>query len=132
MDASSRTRRNRRYARWLPAAVWAVVIFAGSSIPGTSIPGGSYSVLGHLSEYLVLGALVSWALRRDDWGTVLLVIGLCALYGATDEFHQAFVPLRTPDVLDWATDVAGATIGVAAHLLWTLRRDMRRDAQARQ
>jgi len=128
MDASLRARWKRRYARWLPAAAWAVVIFAGSSIPGTSIPGGSWSVLGHLGEYFVLGALISWALRRDDWGTVLRVLGLCALYGASDEFHQAFVPLRTPDVVDWATDVAGAAIGVAAHLLWTLRRD----AKARQ
>ena len=89
-------------------------------------------MLGHLGEYFVLGALVSWALRRDDWGTVLLVLGLCAFYGATDEFHQAFVPFRTPDVVDWATDVAGAAIGVAAHLLWTLRRDARRDASRRQ
>ncbi|HEY5517729.1 MAG TPA: VanZ family protein [Coriobacteriia bacterium] len=132
MDASLRPRWKRRYLRWLPAAAWALVIFAGSSMPGSSIPGGSWSVLGHLGEYFVLGALVSWALRRDDWGTVLLVLGLCALYGATDEFHQAFVPLRTPDVVDWATDVAGAAIGVAAHLLWTLRRDARRDASRRQ
>lgn len=89
-------------------------------------------MLGHLGEYLVLGALVSWTLRRDDWGTVLLAIGLCALYGATDEFHQAFVSFRTPDVVDWATDIAGAAMGVAAHLLWTLRRDARREARRRQ
>jgi VanZ family protein len=124
MNASSTSRRTRRYLRWLPAAAWAAVIFAGSSLPGTVIP-GRFSVWGHLGEYLVLGALTAWALRRDDWGTVLLVIGLCALYGASDEFHQAFVPYRTPDVLDWLNDIAGAALGVAAYLLWTLRRDVR-------
>jgi VanZ family protein len=100
------------------------VIFAGSSIPGTNIP-GAWSVWGHLAEYAVLGGLTALALRRDDWGTVLLVIGLCALYGASDELHQAFVPFRTPDVLDWITDVAGAAIGTAAYLLVTLRREPR-------
>jgi VanZ family protein len=123
MDASRR-RRLSRYLRWLPAALWAVVIFAGSSIPGTSIPGG-WTAWGHVAEYLVLGALIAWALRRDDVGTVLLVIGLCALYGASDEFHQAFVPYRTPDILDWITDVAGAALGVAAYLLVTLRGEPR-------
>jgi len=121
MDATRR-RRLRRYLRWLPAAVWAAVIFAGSSIPGTNIP-GQWSIWGHLGEYAVLGALVASALRRDDWGTILLVIGLCALYGASDEFHQAFVPFRTPDILDWITDVAGAATGTATYLLVTLRRE---------
>ena len=123
MDAQRR-RKLQRYLRWLPAAVWAVVIFAGSSIPGTSIP-GNWSVWGHLAEYTVLGGFAALALRRDDWGTILLAIGLCALYGASDEFHQAFVPFRTPDVLDWITDVAGATIGVAIYLLVTLRSEPR-------
>lgn len=110
--------------RWLPAAVWAAVIFASSSIPGTNIP-GVWSVWGHLAEYAVLGGLVAAALRRDDWGTILLVVGLCALYGASDELHQVFVPFRTPDVLDWITDVAGAAIGTAFYLLVTLRRETR-------
>jgi VanZ like family len=119
-----RRRQMKRYLRWLPAGLWAVVIFAGSCVPGTLIPGG-YSVWGHLGEYLVLGALTAWALRRDDWGTILLAIGLCALYGASDELHQAFVPYRVPDVLDWITDVGGAAIGVAAYLLLSLRGESR-------
>ncbi len=114
----------KRYLRWLPAGLWAVVIFAASCVPGTLIPGG-YSVWGHLGEYLVLGALTAWALRRDDWGTILFAIGLCALYGASDELHQAFVPYRVPDVLDWITDVGGAAIGVAAYLLLSLRGESR-------
>jgi VanZ family protein len=33
-----------------------------------------------------------------------------SLYGITDEFHQRFVPGRTPDVLDWVADTTGAVV----------------------
>jgi len=118
-----------RLARWLPAVLWAGVIFAGSSVPGTSIPGG-YSVYGHLGEYFVLGALALRAVRREDRGAVMIAIALCALYGASDEFHQAFVPFRVPDPVDWLTDVVGAIAGVSACLWLTLRR--RKDSASPQ
>ena len=121
MDTPDRHRDTPRPARWLAAALWAGVIFAGSSVPGTNIPGG-YSMYGHLSEYFVLGALTLWAVRRKDRGAVMLAIALCALYGASDEFHQAFVPFRVPDPIDWLTDVVGATAGVSACLWLALRR----------
>lgn len=98
--------------RWLPAILWACVIFAGSSVPGSSIPGG-YSVYGHLAEYAVFGALVAFGAReRGLRAAAIVAIAVCALYGASDEFHQAFVPLRVPDPIDWLTDVAGACIGI--------------------
>jgi VanZ family protein len=37
---------------------------------------------------------------------------LCLLYGMSDEFHQSFVPDRTPSVLDVAADTIGACIGI--------------------
>jgi VanZ family protein len=99
--------------RWLPAVLWAAVIFAGSSVPGSSIPGG-YSVYGHLSEYAVLATLVMLAERRRGLlFAALVAIAVCAVYGVTDELHQAFVPLRVPDPVDWMTDVAGACAGAA-------------------
>jgi hypothetical protein len=129
MDKASEPQEHGRMLRWLPSLLWAGVIFAGSSVPGTNIPGG-YSVYGHLGEYFVLGALALWAARREDRRTVLLILALCALYGASDEFHQAFVPFRTPDPVDWLTDVVGAAAGVSVFLWWTVRR--RRKNGARQ
>jgi len=32
------------------------------------------------------------------------------LYGATDEFHQVFVPGRTPEIYDLVADGVGALI----------------------
>jgi VanZ family protein len=45
----------------------------------------------------------------------MLLAGLA--YGATDEFHQAFVRGRTPDWVDWSADVVGVLIGYALVLL---------------
>jgi VanZ family protein len=105
--------------RWAPSVVWMGVIFAFSSVPGSNLPGG-YSFQGHFAEYAVLGALVTMALVRGPAGPrwVLLAIAACSLYGVTDELHQAFVPGRTPDVLDWATDTLGAGAGATAAASW--------------
>lgn len=99
--------------------MWSAVIFAGSSVPGSSIP-GRFSVLGHLFEYAVLGALVCFAVRGlSQRRAIAIALLVCALYGASDELHQAFVPLRTPDPLDWGTDVIGAALG--AGLFFAIR-----------
>ncbi len=77
----------------------------------------------HLAEYAVLALLVWRALHRQknqlpDWswpkvcGTVLVVF----LYAATDEFHQSFVPNRTPLVADVFIDTAGGALGLLG--LW--------------
>ncbi|MFH1791190.1 MAG: VanZ family protein, partial [Candidatus Omnitrophota bacterium] len=34
------------------------------------------------------------------------------LWGGIDEIHQAFVPMRSPDVLDLAADCVGCTLGI--------------------
>ncbi len=117
-SAHPRSARDRAL-RWAPVAAWMAVIFTMSSIPGSSLPGG-YSFQGHLAEYTVLGALVMLALRHSPrrLTVALIAVAACSLYGVTDELHQAFVPLRTPDVLDWATDTVGAAAGVGAAFAW--------------
>jgi VanZ family protein len=78
----------------------------------------------HWMLYLGLSALVVRALARGEWrgvtwGRVIGAIVLSALYGASDEFHQRFVPGRTPDVLDLAADTAGASVAAVAIWLWS-------------
>jgi VanZ family protein len=86
----------------------------------------------HLTEYAVLALLLWRALHATknelpqwSWpkvgGTLLLVF----LYAATDEFHQSFVPTRTPMVRDVFIDTAGGALGLLA--LWFLRRWRRRN-----
>jgi VanZ family protein len=109
----------RLLALWASAAAWAGVIFLVSSVPGSKLPGRIPPQVGHLGEYFVLGALLYLALRVDLSPTraLVLAVAIASAYGVTDEFHQRFVVMRTPDVWDWATDTLGALAGAGtAHL----------------
>lgn len=105
---------------WLPAAAWMAVIFRFSAMPGSNVP-GDYGTLAHFVEFAVLGALLFLPLHRRDrhlTRAVATTLVIASLYGASDEFHQAFVPGRVPDIADWAVDTAGAalaalTLGIA-------------------
>lgn len=115
---------------WTAVALWAAVIFAVSARPGSTLPGG-YSVQGHLGEYFILGALLFWALsaRRAARSALALAVVLGSLYGITDEIHQHFVVMRTPDVTDWGLDTIGALLGaMTAYGLGRLRARISRDA----
>lgn len=109
--------------RWTLVAAWAAVIFGMSSVPGSNVP-GRFGPLAHFIEYTVLGGLVFYALSpevrpsRAAW--VALV--LSSAYAISDEFHQSYVPLRTPDPIDWLVDTAGAALAVSVGWLLARRR----------
>jgi VanZ family protein len=42
----------------------------------------------------------------------LIALLIASAYAVTDEYHQSFVPMRTPDPADWALDTLGALAGV--------------------
>ena len=136
----NRMRRFLKY--WLPLLIWLVVIFVGSTSvmsaehtsryvvpfllwlkPGIS-PNAIWTILvitrkcAHVIEYAVLALLLWRALRSYPtfhakslmlFGGVLLG---CALFAASDEFHQTFVKTRTPSVRDVLLDVSGALVGL--------------------
>jgi VanZ family protein len=127
---------------WLPLLIWVGVIFVGSTSvmsaehtsryivpflfwlkPGMS-PKTIWIILvvarkcAHVTEYAVLALLLWRALRSVPllrtrtsivFGAVLLG---CALFAASDEFHQMFVKSRTPSVRDVLLDVTGALLGL--------------------
>jgi VanZ family protein len=105
----------RRSSLWLLAAIWAGVIYFGSSLPGSRLPARIPAELGHLGEYFVFGALLYLALRVDlsAGNAMAAVVVIASLYGMSDEFHQHFVVMRTPDVYDWGMDTLGALGGAA-------------------
>ena len=127
---------------WLPPVIWLGVIFVGSTSvmsaehtsryivpfllwlkPGMS-PKTIWIILvvarkcAHITEYGVLALLLWRAFRSVPalstktlmiFGAVLLG---CALFAASDEFHQTFVKSRTPSIHDVLLDVAGALLGL--------------------
>jgi VanZ family protein len=45
---------------------------------------------------------------------IAAAVAFCGLWGASDEWHQSFVPGRDSSVFDLAADVVGCTIGAVA------------------
>jgi len=102
----------------------------------------------HVTEYAFLAALVWRALRnpmvkaqRPDgrsthieegkvalqlwrWSQAMLALGVAALYAASDEIHQLFVPTREGRFGDVVLDSAGAALGLFA--IWMVGRWRRR------
>ncbi|PYI93127.1 MAG: VanZ family protein [Verrucomicrobia bacterium] len=130
----------RRFLKfWLPVLAWMIFIFIGStdllSAEHTSrfigpflrwlAPGISDATVAsiqlvvrkgaHLTEYAILAALLSRALRliQQQVGRAFLVSFLiAAVYAVLDEFHQSFVASRTGSPWDVLIDCAGALAGV--------------------
>jgi len=74
---------------------------------------------GHVTEYLILGLLMSSLLHRLLQNRfVLTSIIICTLYAVSDEIHQAFVPGRGPAVTDVLIDSVSAAIGVVLIFLF--------------
>lgn len=71
--------------------------------------------IGHAFLYLILAMLVSWAfgsLNIVDFKNALLAFLVCALYAASDEWHQAFVPGRISQFSDFLIDLTGIAAGI--------------------
>ena len=68
--------------------------------------------------YTVLGVALAYARLRGTRAiphVMMIVIG--ASYGASDEWHQHFVPGRSPSRGDWAADVTGVVLGYGLAML---------------
>jgi VanZ family protein len=82
----------------------------------------------HLTEYAIL-AMLLWRAKRKPlrkgfrtwlWRDAGWALLLSAIYAATDEFHQTFVPSREGCLRDVIIDTLGAAAGLLA--LWVLGR----------
>lgn len=103
----------------LPVILWALLIFVASSIPNITLPDLKFipsDKAVHLVIYLILCALLYRALvfqgkfrGLSKWSLLWCVL-LTILYGASDEFHQSFVPNRDASVFDLMADGLGALL----------------------
>ena len=69
----------------------------------------------HFVEFFILGSLLYWACRRGRWPRwratwMVQALVVAVLYSLVDEFHQAFVPNRTPSLFDSGVDSLGAAV----------------------
>ncbi len=87
----------------------------------------------HFTEYFIFSLLILRGLRAGEKGMhlrwALVTILIVAGYAAMDEYHQSFVPGRTPAVTDVLIDTSGGTAAQIVASLWVLlghARDKRR------
>lgn len=123
----------RAWVKWVPAVVWMGVIFMLSGQPGErlnailpilqkAIPEMHDFDWGHFFAYFVLALTYFWGIGRFGVLYMLASVGLCFLYGLTDEFHQQFVAGRSPDWMDIRNDCIGATLAMAMLLIPPIKR----------
>ena len=89
------------------------VIFILSSLPDPPAPADVSDVSLHGVAYFALTLLTIRALAGGRWTGVtlraLVIAWIIAVgYGATDEWHQSFVPNRHAELRDLRADAAGA------------------------
>lgn len=84
---------------------------------------------GHLTEYAILALLTMRAINlsrqnqpeRQSAGyfrSAVIALLIAAIYAATDEFHQSFIPSRTASIYDVLIDTTGAFVALGAATLW--------------
>lgn len=136
---------------WLPVLIWLGFIFIGSTDVLSAEQTSRFLVpflrwlkpdisadallrihfltrkLGHIAEYAMLATLLWRALRggtKLHARTSVLFLAAwfaCAIFAATDEFHQSFVPSRTAALGDVFIDICGALVGLAICVRWSRR-----------
>jgi VanZ family protein len=121
----------RRATLWLPPLIYMIAIFhfSSESQPLPQLTAHVWDKALHTIEYTGLAVLVIRAILGEGVGrlpAVVLTIVVVSSYGASDEWHQSFVPMRDADVRDWVVDTIGAAVGSAAYLGTVSRRPPRR------
>jgi VanZ family protein len=137
---------SRRLFAWLPAAIWAALIFSMSTDTFSTTHTGSilqpilkwlipsiteyqfeaihYFIrkCAHFTEYSIFALLLYRGMRagRDGWRRRWAVTAFCiaAACSGLDEFHQSFVASRTASPYDSLLDSTGALFALLALFLW--------------
>ncbi|MBI5557170.1 MAG: VanZ family protein [Deltaproteobacteria bacterium] len=111
--------------RFLPMAAVMAAIFLLSHTPGQDLPQGFNGLdkICHAVAYAALAASCLYGLTagltQKTFAKYGLIVIFCSVaYGLSDEFHQSFIPGRSPSWLDIAADASGAVLAVLSWGWW--------------
>jgi VanZ family protein len=148
-DSNHKTSR-RRWWRYAPPIVWAILIFIGSGdvLSGAHTGGFILKLLrslfpyaseatlgvihfwirkaGHLTEYAILAGLTARAFRTSSVeflrkGWFWAALTVVVVYSLSDEFHQSFVPSRGASLHDSLIDSVGGLVWLTIVWCWHRR-----------
>jgi VanZ family protein len=92
-----------------------LVIFLLSSLPASVLPSHVPDYIPHFLEFFALAFFSVQAFAKPGRARALaLAFLLSAILGMLDEWHQLAVPGRVCSWQDWAYDLCGALVGLAA------------------
>lgn len=101
--------------------VYWILLFTGTHLPGSALKSLRFNdKLLHCVAFAGLAFLLAWALPKQLLGrlpSMLLAVIITMTYAVVDEWTQAFVPNRTPDVKDFLADCVGMILGFTAYLI---------------
>ena len=111
------------------ALVVALVIIAGSSVPGNNIPSVfkfTPDKLIHCLEYAVLGVFIFRWIRLELGASPMTKVRVTAFLlgsfmGIIDENYQRLIPGRQSDFWDWVLDSVGVVIAIVVMSFFTHR-----------
>ena len=109
----------------------AAIFYVSSLSNLTALPGDVSDKTAHFAAYFVLSIFVLYGRASGRWAGVSVssavwAVAFTTVYGASDEFHQRFVPGRSPAWDDLVADFAGAAVGALMALGWHRVRSLRR------
>ena len=98
---------------WLPVIGYMTAIFVVSGLSDPPAPSNVPDVSLHEAAYFGLAIVMIRAVAGGTWHgvtlrTLVLAWALATAYGATDEWHQSFVPNRHAELRDLRADAIGA------------------------
>lgn len=107
----------------MPVVVYMAAIYYFSAQSSPAAAGRLPDYLLHGAEYAGLSIVIFRALggglpARITRTRALTTLAISVGYGISDELHQRFVPLRTPDVRDVGYDLVGALLGLVVCWAW--------------
>jgi VanZ family protein len=72
----------------------------------------------HFLAYFGLATLMCYSVRSSRWLRRLTAVAATAMvYAAIDEFSQRWIPRRSPDLWDFAADVAGICTAIILYMV---------------
>lgn len=106
---------------WALAIIWLVLIFWSSSFSAFPVLGeqatpADYELVSSIVHVILYGVLTFLLIRALVFSglnikkAMLLGFLIAVVYGATDEWHQVYVPGREARLADWLLDVLGSWV----------------------
>ena len=98
-------------------------IFYVSSLHQAPLPPGLPDKPAHAFGYMGFGFVIARALAgglppRITLRDLLVGLAIAVAYGASDEFHQRFVPGRSAELADLYADAAGSAMALMTCWAW--------------